>query len=404
MNDDPDRMTDRARTDPRHVFMSLTLLWLAGVALRLPILAVPPVIPMIHDDLNLSETEVGILTGLPSMLFAAAAVPGALLIARLGAVGALVTGLVLNAIGGALRGAVTDVAWLYAMTVVMAGGVAIMQVTLPPTVRTWLPQRIPFATAIYTNGLLIGEILPVAFMLSVALPLVGGSWPLGFVFWSVPVALTAVLVLIFSPRAQVAMPATRRWWPDWKSPLIWRLGIMLGAVNASYFTTNAFIPNYLISTGHREWISAALTALNLCQLPASFIMLAAAQRLERKVWPIITVGAICIPGTAGIVFGSGVWIVVAAGILGFAAAFILILTLALPPLLAPPDDVPRTTAAMFTISYSCAVIVPILSGLAWDLSGIPALAFVPIAACGVLLIALAPSVLHVGKSESAVAR
>src|ERR1700675_242456 len=95
---------------------SLLLLWLAGTALRLTILAVPPVIPQIHDELNLSATQIGILTGLPSMLFAFAAVPGSLLIARLGVRAALVVGLALTAIGGAVRGTLPDVAWLYAMT------------------------------------------------------------------------------------------------------------------------------------------------------------------------------------------------------------------------------------------------------------------------------------------------
>ena len=72
---------------------TLLLLWLAGTALRLTILAVPPVIPLIHDELKLNATQIGILTGLPSMLFAFAAVPGSLLIARLGVRTALVVGL-----------------------------------------------------------------------------------------------------------------------------------------------------------------------------------------------------------------------------------------------------------------------------------------------------------------------
>src|SRR5512147_2598237 len=88
---------------------SLLLLWLAGIALRLTILAVPPVIPLIHDEFNLSATEIGVLTGLPSLLFAFAAVPGSLLVARLGIRAALVVGLSLTAIGGALRGALPDV-------------------------------------------------------------------------------------------------------------------------------------------------------------------------------------------------------------------------------------------------------------------------------------------------------
>ena len=112
---------------------SLVLLWLSGVALRLTILAVPPVIPLIHDELNLNATQVGILTGLPSMLFAFAAVPGSLLIARLGIRAALVVGLAFTAIGGALRGALPDVAWLYAMTIAMGAGVAIMTIPAPPS-------------------------------------------------------------------------------------------------------------------------------------------------------------------------------------------------------------------------------------------------------------------------------
>ena len=253
---------------PARILTALALLWLAGCALRLTILAVPPVIPRIHDELHLSATEVGILTGLPPMLFAAAAVPGSLLIARLGVRAALVAGLALNAIGGALRGALPDIFWLYAMTIVMGGGVAIMQVSLPPAVRAWAPQRIGFATAVYTNGLLIGEILPVALTLPLVLPYVGGFWQWGFAVWSVPVAIIAALVLALAPRPQAASgPAPRRrWWPDWRSALIWRLGIMIGMINAIYFSSNAFLPDYLRSSGQGEWISVALTGLNTGQI------------------------------------------------------------------------------------------------------------------------------------------
>jgi CP family cyanate transporter-like MFS transporter len=374
---------------------ALLLLWLAGVALRLTILAVPPVIPLIHDELNLSATEIGILTGLPSMLFAIAAVPGSLLIARLGIRIALVAGLALTAIGGALRGALPDVNWLYAMTVAMAAGVAIMQVTLPPAVRAWVPQRIGFATAIYTNGLLIGEILPVAMMFPLVLPLVGGSWQRAFVAWSVPVAIIAIVVMMLAPRPKIANGSTevrRRWWPDWRSSLIWRLGIMLGTINAIYFATNAFIPDYLRDSGQDEWIGPALIGLNVGQLPASMLLLAFANRLERKVWPYVACGLACVIATGGIVFGTGAWVVAAATVQGFAASIILILVLALPPLLSPPDDVHRVTAAMFTISYSCAVVVPVISGLTWDLTGIAGTAFLPIALCGLGLVILAPAI------------
>src|SRR5262245_15552595 len=81
------------------------LLWLAGAGLRMTILAVPPVISLIQFDLRLSGTEVGILSGLPMILFAIAALPGSLLIARFGAVPTL-TGLLIAGVASGMRGAI----------------------------------------------------------------------------------------------------------------------------------------------------------------------------------------------------------------------------------------------------------------------------------------------------------
>jgi cyanate permease len=72
-----------------------------------------------------------------------------------------------------------------------------------------------------------------------------------------------------------------------------------------------------------------------------------------------------------------------AALLGFSDAAALILGLTLPPLLCRPEDVARTSAGTFTLSYGGAVVLALLSGAAWDLSGTPALAFVPLAACAV---------------------
>ena len=74
-----------AAQSPINLVTALVLLWLAGCALRLTILAVPPVIPLIHLDLHLSKTEIGILSGIPMVLFAGAAIAGSLLVARFGA-------------------------------------------------------------------------------------------------------------------------------------------------------------------------------------------------------------------------------------------------------------------------------------------------------------------------------
>jgi CP family cyanate transporter-like MFS transporter len=375
----------------RPVLTALGLLWLSGAALRMTVLAVPPLLPLIHADLDLSETEIGTLAGLPALLFATAAVPGSLLIARFGARRALIAGLLLTALASAARGAAVNVTMLFAATIVMGGGIAIMQPALPPLVRAWLPDRIGFATAVYTNGLLIGEIVAVSLTLPLVLPLGGGNWRTAVALWGLPVVVIALLVGLLGPRrtaAQAAAAPRRQWWPNWRDGRIWQLGVLFGSVNSIYFSSNAFLPEYLAHTGTPELIGSALTALNFGQLPASLLMLGLAGRWLGRPFAYVVAGLLSLASILGMLFMTGPWVVFWAGMLGFADAIGFVLILALPPLLSAPDDAHRTAAGMFTVSYSCAVAVPIIGGLAWDASANALVAFVPIGLC-----ALAVSVL-----------
>ncbi len=384
---------------------ALVLLWLSGACLRLTVLAIPPVVPLLHADLHLSETEIGWLSSLPPMLFAVAAVPGAILIARFGIVPALVVGLLLNAVGSAARAAIPNAPFLYASTIVMAGGVSIMQPSLPPLVRTWFPSRIGFATAVYTTGLLIGEILAAALTIPLVLPLVGDSWRLSFVVWSIPVLLTALLVALCAPRlggtGSVTASANRRWWPDWRRPLIWKLGLILGSVNATYFVTNAFLADYMTVDGRPDLISSALTAINLGQLPAAFLMLGIAGRLVTRPWAYVVTGSLSLVCLLGMLTMHGAWIVFWVAILGFTGAVTLILALALPSVLSAPDDVHRTSAGMFTISYSLAMILSVVGGWLWDFTHSPIAGFAPVAVCALLVIMLASTVRHADRPPAA---
>ncbi len=377
---------DAVPLSPRSVWSALALLWLAGLGLRLTLLAVPPLIPMIHAELHLSETEIGTLGTLPSLLLAAAAIPGSLLIARFGATAALVVGLLLVGLGSAARGGASGIGLLYATTMITSAGVAIMQPALPPLVRAWLPERVPLATAVYTNGLLVAETLAVALTIPVVLPLAGGSWRLAFVYWGVPVIAIAAIVMLFAPRAEKPMTATpRRWWPNWRDKRLWRLALCLGCINTCYFATYTFLPDYLHAVGRPDLISAALTALNFCQLPASFLMLGAAPLLVRRHAANVVIGLLSLASVAGIATSAGAWTVFWAGLLGFTVASGLILILALPPLLSAPEDVHRLASAMFTISYPCAVLMSIVGGYAWDATHLPWIAFAPIGFCALVL-------------------
>jgi CP family cyanate transporter-like MFS transporter len=383
--------TDDARARGRLLTL-LPLLWLAGVSMRVTVLAVPPVLPLIRADLGMSETQIGLLISLPLVMLAAAAIPGSLLIARFGAALALIAALLLTALAGAGRGAAANTWLLYLATLLMGLGVAVIQPAIPTLVREWLPQRVALGAAVATNGILFGATLGPVLTIAALLPLIGGSWRLSFVLWSLPVLATALLLIAFAPRRTVAPAGAskngRRWWPDWRNPLIWLLGCTLGSNNALYFATNAFLPDYLDSISRPDLIGLALGCMSASQLVTSTLLLPAADLLLRRAWPYVAFGLATVIGVLGVVLGSGIWILIATTLIGVGLAVTFVVTLALPAALSPPDDVHRMSAGMFTISYSIALAVPIVSGALWDFTGREWTAFIPIFLCAVSLTVL----------------
>jgi CP family cyanate transporter-like MFS transporter len=368
----------------------MSLLWLAGVAMRMTILAMPPVIPLVHDELHMSETQIGLLIGLPLAVFAIAAVPGSLLIARIGVQRAVVLGMIIAALAGATRGAAIDVPTLYAATLATGFGVAIMQPGLPTLVHQWLPSRIALGTIAYTGGMLIGTMFSTALTIPFVLPLVGGSWRLDLLVWAVPALLIAPVFFLLSPqgvdRGAAGNPIGGRWWPNFRNPLVWLLGLTFGSNNSPFFATNAFLGDYLAAQGKADLLGTALAWLNGAQIVAPFILLVLADRLQRRAWPFLLFGPLLLAAFLGLIFAhSTLAIIVCAGLVGFTTAITLTATLALPPLLSTPADLPSTAAGMFTISYTTAIIIPTICGALWDLTGKPWTAFVPLTLCAVSL-------------------
>ena len=381
------------------------VLWLAGAAMRMTILAMPPVIPSVHRELHMSETQVGLLVGLPLATFAIAAVPGSLLIARVGTSLALILGMVIAAISGAARGAAVDVATLYVATIATGFGIAIMQPAMPTLVNQWLPNRIALGTIAYTSGMLIGAVLPPVLSIPYVLPLVGGSWRRDLVFWAVPAILIVPVFCLLSPRSHLhdaeRILIGARWWPDFRDPLVWLLGLTLGSNNSSYFSTNAFLGDYLVSMGKTDLLSAALGWLNGLQILAPIALFFLADRLQRRAWPFLIFGPMLLAAfIAMILIPTTIAILAAAAFIGFTTAITLTAALSLPPLLSAPGDVPRTAAGMFTISYTCAIVIPTISGALWDSTGRPWTAFVPLCVCAVTLTVLGVIVTRYPAKES----
>ena len=249
---------------------ALVLLWLFGICLRITVLAIPPVIPLIHESFALSQSAVGALTSLPVLLFSFAALPGSLLVARFGAAHVLTAGILLCGIAsGAARTRRRRRRCSSRMTFVMGVGIAIMQPALPAVVRDWVPRRVALGTAVYSNALLVGEAISASLTIPVVLPRsagagAGASWS-GRFRWSRSAMLAAWATRTARRPPAPARPP-RRWWPDWSDPLTWKLGLIAGFASSLYFAHQRVPARLPRRTAAAPTCWPALSALNWVQI------------------------------------------------------------------------------------------------------------------------------------------
>jgi cyanate permease len=139
------------------------------------------------------------------------------------------------------------------------------------------------------------------------------------------------------------------------------------------------VPDFLNQTGRHQLITPTLAVLNGSQLLSGPVV---------AVWDRLLTGRVGFFGSAGlmgvaqlgIVVTPGAGVVLWAFVLGFGAALAFVVALTVPPKVAAAGDVYRMSAAIFTIQYGAAFVVPLVAGAVWDASGVAALAFVPGAA------------------------
>lgn len=343
----------------------LALLWCAGASLRLTVLALPPVLDEITTSFRLDPVAIGILTAIPPLVFAAGALPGAVLIQRANALICLLVGLALTAVGAAARGFAGSALALDIATAVMCAGVAIMQPAMPALVRGWAAQRIGLASATYTFGLLVGEIAPVVWPLQRTIVGLASGWQSQLLVWAFPVASTAAAIVILRPslRSRSQNETAASPWPDWSGREVWWVGMLMGSIGAAYLGLNGFIPAWLRHNDDAAAIGTALIALNVAQLPAVILMLRYAERLAFQGWVYVATGALLLLGSALLALGPATLVLVAAAVAGFCSAILLSLVITLQPLVATDETVPALSAGTFAVGFAIAGVVAIVTGL-----------------------------------------
>ncbi|MEX2488046.1 MAG: MFS transporter [Pseudomonadales bacterium] len=366
---------------------------MAGLYLRLPVLVAPPLAPLIDADLGLSQVQLGALTTLPVLMLSLGAIPGALAIARLGPRLALIVAILMVAITSMARGLAPPVWILFLNTTLLGLGIAVMQPALPSLVLRWCPGFLALGSAVYMNGMLMGEFIGAGLTLPLLMPFLDDDWRTALVFWSLPAIAVAGLIYVSKQlgirETESEAPGPTPWKPPLNRARTWHLGIILGTSSSGFFGTNAYLSTLLDSKGTLEELPNYLFVFNGAQILGSLGMLVLARFWVGRRLPVILMAWATLLGLFGIVLAEGMFAAGAATVVGLATCIQLILMVALVPQIADSRDASSLAAGVFMVGYFLGFAVPGFGGLVADIVSDARAAFIPIATLAAMGVALA---------------
>jgi CP family cyanate transporter-like MFS transporter len=370
----------------------LITFWI-GFNLRAAILGVPPVLSVIRSGLHLTYTEVGLLSGLPILAFAALALPASALVRRRGGYLVVAMGLAVAAGGEWLRVVPGGVAPLFVGTALMGAGIALTQPGLPALFQRWFSGRVQTASVTLTLGITMGELVSA----SATGPLLYGlfhSWQATMMVWGLLGISALALWLLGVPRLRVGLAAGTAWELGrlFGSSQLWAVYICFGGQSLVFFAANTWIPTSVSGGPHSALASLSLAVLNGVMVPVDVGLIFLRGQFATNRWFYLASGIVTVAGSAGWLWFGHLLPLLFAALMGIGVAMNFAGLLAYPPLVAGPSRVAALSAVMLTIGYACAFCGPLLGGVAIDLGGGDSSPFVPIAIASAIMVVAATKV------------
>ena len=348
---------------------------LAAFNLRTAVTSLTPLLDTLRDQFGFGPGVAGVLGMLPTAAFAFFGVATVRIVHRLGLEKTTALAMALAALGLLVRGWAPGV-WMLGLASLLAlAGMGIGNVTLPPLVKRWFPDRVGSLSAGYITVLQAGTMVP-AF---VAVPLAQAfGWRVSLAAWALPAALALAPWLVLALRqarvhahggdiATTRPPAGAR---VWRSPLAWALAGMFGMTSLATYSMFTWLPRWFADAGASQVQAGNLLGVySAIALLPTFVVPMLAPRMRRPAW-IVLVAALCYAvGFAGMLSAplSLPWLW--AALLGMAGA-------TFPLGLVLINLRTRTAAGSAALSsfaqgigYTAACLGPLLFGLLHDWSG-----------------------------------
>ncbi|MET8469354.1 MFS transporter [Streptomyces sp. NPDC006422] len=367
-----------ASTRPTATAHATTGLLAAGVLLiamnlRPGVVSVSPELDTIRRDTGLSGSLAGLLTTLPILCFGLLAPFAAKLSRRIGMTRALGAMMALLTAGIALRLA-PGLPALFAGTVLIGAAISLSNVLVPSVIKRNFERRTGLMMGLYSVALFCGAALAAG----VTVPLgdaLGLGWRGAIGVWAVLSALAFVLWLPQLRRSD-APPAAASPGADsrtslLRSPLAWKVTLLMGLQSLQYYACAAWIPAMLTSQGmdgtRAGWM---LSVMSLAGIAGSLAFTALVGRSTNQVALGLTGTLLVLGSVIGLlvapVGGAYAWMLMQ----GFGCGLLISTALAVIVLRSPDAARAAEMSGMAqSVGYLLAAAGPFLLGALHDATG-----------------------------------
>lgn len=337
--------------------------------LRGPITGVGPIIEIIKEQYQLSNSLAGFITTLPLLAFAIFSP----IVARFRYATMMFYGLILIALGELIRSYCGEIG-LFIGTLIMGAGIAIANVLLPSIVKSKFPKTFGKIMSVYSLVLVISAAIGAGVSVPLALSLNLG-WKNTLAIW----AIVAIIAIIFwlphlkgRRRYQNQKTHTDVNIPIYKYATSWWITLFMGTQSLIFYSVIAWFPSILIEKGFDIHFASNMTLLyQLCSMPVALLAPMLIARIRNKHKHILT-SFLCMMYALAfgiLLFCDSLWAMVLVtlflafpmgGMFGIALLFVSTKA-------SIPQKVARLSGMAQSLGYLIAAIGPIFLGFVYDI-------------------------------------
>lgn len=377
-----------------HRSMLVITVAFVGLNLRPFMTSIGPVIHQIRHSTGLSLQGVALLTLVPMLLMGIIAFIAPAIQNLLGERKAILSALMLIALGCALRFVVPNGAVLILTAAIIGFGVAVIQAIFPSLIKREFIQHLSPMMGLYSAMLMGGGALGA--LLAPAVAESRGDWKMGLAIFIIPAMIALFFAYVFiqpNSAATKAMPKVR---VLLKQPRTWLLISCFGLINGGYSSIVAWLAPAFQDLGWSTTASGHLMAvLTLSQAAAALLLpYLSRENKDRRSWLALTL-VLQLVGFAGLALRPEwmpyLWAVTVGAGLGGCFALLMVVVLDHLP---DPTHAGQLSALMQGGGFILAAMAPWLLAVFHSLTGTYVMGWVwhfsMVIVVGVLMIRLNP--------------